>query len=130
LKWGHALLGGEHQQWNAGRHIDLVLGADLTYDASLFPALMATFGELFDLYPGVKVVLAATVSHWSQKPTAFARIILTICQVRNPKTLEHFLELCNIRKMAAEFVEFKEAKQEGPFYSTEAPFRLFIITRP
>merc|ERR1712230_361309 len=61
LKWGHALTGGEDPQWNLGRHIDLVLGVDLTYDPRNIPPLLSTFGDLFELYPDVEILIAATV---------------------------------------------------------------------
>lgn len=61
LKWGLALVGGEHKDWDRGRKIDVVVGSDLTYDSSWFPALMSTFGDLFDLYPEIKIIIAATV---------------------------------------------------------------------
>ena len=86
LKWGQALLGGEHPQWNAGRQIDLVLGADLTYDESAIPALISTFGEVFDLYPRVEIIIAATV--------------------RNPTTFERFLETCRGNRYVVQEVEF------------------------
>jgi predicted nicotinamide N-methyase len=113
LKWGQALLGSEHPQWNAGRQIDLVLGADLTYDGSAIPALVSTFGELFDLYPCVKIIIAATV--------------------RNPKTFQKFLETCRGNRYVVEDVEFgiKAADvQEGPFYSDKVPIQLCMITKP
>jgi hypothetical protein len=113
LKWGQALLGGEHPQWNAGRHIDLVLGADLTYDGSSIPALVSTFGELFDLYPRIKIIIAATI--------------------RNPTTFQRFLEACRGNRYAVEDIEFevpKEEMQEGPFYSNKDPIQLCIITKP
>jgi hypothetical protein len=111
LKWGQALLGGEHQQWNAGRQIDLVLGADLTYDGSGIPALVSTFGELFDLYPSVKFVIAATV--------------------RNLTTFQRFLETCRGNKYVVEEIVFeilKEELQQGPFYSDKVPIQLCMIT--
>jgi hypothetical protein len=113
LKWGHALVGSEHPQWNAGQKIDLVLGADLTYDGTGIPALVATFGELFDLYPQVKVIIAATV--------------------RNLTTFHKFLEICRGRRYVVDEVDFGvKAKddQEGPFYSDEVPIQLCMITRP
>jgi len=112
LKWGQALIGGEHPEWNGGRNIDLVLGADLTYDGSRIPALVSTFGDLFDLYPQVKIIYAATV--------------------RNPKTFEKFLETCRANKYVVEEIKFGIAKaedQEGPFYSDQVPIQLCLITR-
>jgi len=112
LSWGHALVGAEHPEWNAGRSIDLVLGSDLTYDATWHPALIATFREVFDLYPGVKIVLAATV--------------------RNETTFEMFTQRCKKNGLVLEHVEYpmtKQKSQEGPFYSDLAPVEICIITR-
>jgi predicted nicotinamide N-methyase len=113
LKWGHALLGGEHQQWNAGRHIDLVLGADRTYDGSSIPALVATFGELLNLHPRTKILMAATV--------------------RNPATFHLFLEMCRGNGYVIEEIVFDIMPadvQEGPFYSDKVPVQLCMITKP
>jgi predicted nicotinamide N-methyase len=112
LKWGHALMGGEDAQWNLGRHLDLVLGADLTYDGSAIAALVSTFGDLFDLYRNVKILIAATV--------------------RNPTTFESFVEVCRMNKYAVEQINFgiKPAElQQGPFYSDRVPIQLCLITR-
>jgi len=113
VKWGQALIGGEHAQWNAGREIDLVLGADLTYDVTAVPALVATFGDIFDLYPKVKIIYAGTV--------------------RNPETFEKFLDACKRNKFMVEDIDFKileAGKQEGPFYDDRFPIRLCCIERP
>jgi hypothetical protein len=112
LNWGQALLGSEHPQWNSGRQIDLVLGADVTYDVSGIPALVSTFGELFDLYPSVKIIIAATV--------------------RIPTTFQRFLETCRGNRYVVEVVEFgipKEEMQEGPFYSDKVPIQLCMIRK-
>jgi predicted nicotinamide N-methyase len=112
LKWGQALIGGEHPDWNGGRNIDLVLGADLTYDGSGIPALVSTFGDLFDFNSKVKIIYAATV--------------------RNPKTFEKFLKTCRANKYMVEEIKFGIAKaevQEGPFYSDQVPIQLCLITR-
>jgi len=112
LRWGQALIGGEHPEWNAGRSIDLVLGADLTYDGSEIPALVSTFGDLFELCPKVKIIIAGTI--------------------RNPKTFETFLETCRGNKYVVEEIRFgieKAEVQEGPFYSDQVPIQLYLITR-
>ncbi|KAG0652946.1 Elongation factor methyltransferase 3 [Hyphodiscus hymeniophilus] len=113
LKWGHALLGSEHPQWNAGRQVDLVLGADLTYDEAIIPPLVATFRELFDLYPEVQILIAATV--------------------RNQTTFQKFLETCRAVRYAVNEMNFAikaKNEQEGPFYSDMAPIQLCMITKP
>jgi predicted nicotinamide N-methyase len=112
LKWGQALVGGEHPEWNGGRNIDLTLGADLTYDGSGIPQLVSTFGDLFELYPAMKIIYAATV--------------------RNPKTFEKFLGACRANKYVVEEIKFgieKAELQEGPFYSDQVPIQLCLITR-
>jgi protein-lysine N-methyltransferase EEF2KMT len=112
LRWGQALVGGEHPEWNRGRYIDLALGADLTYDGSGIPALVSTFGDLFDLYPQIKIMYAATV--------------------RNPKTFEWFLDACRANSYVIEQINFgieKSELQDGPFYSDQVPIQLCFITK-
>lgn len=113
LRWGHALIGGEHPQWNAGHQIDLVLGADLTYDESIIPALVSTFDELFVLYPRVKILIAATI--------------------RNPTTVQRFLETCRENGYVIGDIDFGipgQDLQEGLFYSDKVPIQLCMITKP
>ncbi|PVH89207.1 hypothetical protein DL98DRAFT_579908 [Cadophora sp. DSE1049] len=112
LKWGHALTGGEDSRWNLGRHIDLVLGADLTYDPRNIPPLVSTFGDLFELYPDVKILIAATV--------------------RSEETFGKFPDACKRNGYGFREIEFgvlRGAEQEGPFYSDLAPVRLCVITK-
>jgi hypothetical protein len=112
LKWGQVLVGGEHPEWNGGRNIEVVVGADLTYDGSAIPPLVSTFGDLFELYPQIKIIYAATV--------------------RNPKTFEKFLDACKGNKYIVEEIKFRIEKaeaQEGPFYSDQVPIQLCLITR-
>jgi len=113
LNWGQALVGGEDPQWNGGRGIDLVLGADLTYDGSGIPALVSTFGDLFELHPKMKIIYAATV--------------------RNLKTFEKFLGACKANKYNVAEITFETEKadlQAGPFYSDQVPIQLCLITSP
>ncbi|KAG7289985.1 hypothetical protein NEMBOFW57_006364 [Staphylotrichum longicolle] len=49
LLWGHALVGTE---WDEGQ-LDTVLGADITYDVSVIPALVATLEELAKRFPAL-----------------------------------------------------------------------------
>lgn len=112
LKWGQALMGGEHPKWNAGRPVDLVLGTDLTYNPALIPALVFTFGELFDLYPNVTILISATI--------------------RNPETFQGFQEMCGKHKYLVEEIDFENIMkkgQNGPFYSDEFPFQLCMIRK-
>lgn len=112
LKWGHALTGGEHPQWNLGRNIDLVVGADLTYDPRNIPPLVSTFGDLFELYPAIKILIAATV--------------------RSQETFEKFPDACKRNGFGFQQIEFdmlKAGEQEGPFYSDQAPVPLCLVTK-
>lgn len=112
LWWGRPLLGGEHPPWDSGHTIDVALGADVTYDGSAIPALVSTFGDLFDLYPTIKIIIAATI--------------------RNPTTFEGFLRACQANAYGVEEVEFgikAAGLQEGPFYSDMVPIKLCIITK-
>ncbi|KAH8671673.1 hypothetical protein BX600DRAFT_510337 [Xylariales sp. PMI_506] len=122
LKWGHPLMGGEEPDWNAGQPVDLVLGADVTYDRTVIPALAATLDELFALHRGVACLIAATE--------------------RNRETFEAFLDVCArrglaVREVAAAVPGSREdslpapsALQAGPFYSDAVPIRICEITSP
>lgn len=112
LKWGHGLVGTEEAEWNGGRPVDLVLGADITYDRGVIPALAATLDELFALYPRVGVLIAATE--------------------RNRDTFEAFLAVCHGRRFAVEEIGFpvpRREEQRGPFYNDEVPIRICSIAR-
>jgi len=113
LKWGHALLGTEEAEWNGGRLVDVVLGADITYDKSVIPSLVSTVAALFAKFPGVVVVIAATE--------------------RNRETFESFLQVCQKRKFVVDEVnDFPvptREEQRGPFYSDCVPIRICRISR-
>lgn len=113
LRWGHALLGTEEAAWNGGDAIDVVLGADITYDKSVIPALVSTVAELFDKFPRAVVVIAATE--------------------RNRETYEAFLEVCQRRRFVVDEVDGFEVpwreEQRGPFYSDKVPIRICRISQ-
>ena len=107
LKWGHALVGTEERDWNGGRNIDVVLGADVTYDLDLHPALVDTLQELSSLIPNVEIIIAATK--------------------RNQKTFESFLGACQRVGYEVNHVDFPTVKAEeqmGPFYEDWPPIHL------
>lgn len=113
LKWGHGLVGTEDVEWNGGRPIDVVLGADITYDKSIIPALAGTLDELFGMFPLVKVLIAATE--------------------RNRETFEAFLEVCQGKSFSVDEVDFSVPRKEeqlGPFYNDEVPIRICRIAKP
>ncbi|KAF4996611.1 hypothetical protein FDECE_12348 [Fusarium decemcellulare] len=112
VKWGHALLGTEEDKWNGGRTVDVVLGADITYDHSVIPALIGTLLELFELYPRVEVFISATQ--------------------RNEKTFQVFLDKCQANGLAVEDLEFEvptRDTQEGPFYNDKVAIRICKVSK-
>jgi protein-lysine N-methyltransferase EEF2KMT len=106
LEWGHALVGAEG---NCGglKSLDTVVGADITYDVSVIPALVATLEELARLSPGLSVLIAATE--------------------RNKATFESFLDVCGKRGFAVSHESFPvppRNEQDGPFYSDASPIHI------
>jgi predicted nicotinamide N-methyase len=111
LKWGTALVGTEDSQWNGGRPVDLVLGADITYDVRIIPALVGTLTELSSLYPGVEIIICATQ--------------------RNLNTPEVFVRQCASVGYQVKDVDFNPTphdEQQGPFYNTSVPIRIIRCT--
>ncbi|KAL0475889.1 putative methyltransferase domain-containing protein [Neurospora intermedia] len=112
LWWGHALVGTEEAQWNGGREVDVVLGADITYDKSVIPALVATVEEVVELFPKVEVVIAATE--------------------RNRETYESFLSVCAGRGLEVVHADFPvppRSEQTGPFYNDQMPIHICQLRR-
>ena len=111
LKWGRALVGSEHPAWNGGQKIDVVLGADVLYDVPSIIALLSTVGDLFDLFPDVKIIITATL--------------------RNQTTFDKFLNTCKNAKYVVQKIDFKPkaiAEQTGPFYTDGVPLEIYQIT--
>lgn len=112
LMWGNALVGTEEEKWDGGNEVDVVLGADITYDTRAMPALIATLDELFGLYPKVQVLICTAE--------------------RNIETLRTLLEQCKGAGMETSSVEFplpKAEEQLGPFYDTSVPIHIVEIRR-
>lgn len=112
VKWGHALMGTEEEKWNGGRPIDVVLGADITYDKSVIRALIGTLREVFDLHPHVEVFISATQ--------------------RNEKTFQAFLDQCQANGLAVEVIQFpipKREVQQGPFYNDNVAIHICKVSR-
>ncbi|KAF5536169.1 FAM86A [Fusarium napiforme] len=112
VKWGHALMGTEEEKWNGGRPIDVVLGADITYDKSVIRALIGTLREVFDLHPHVEVFISATQ--------------------RNEKTFQAFLDQCQANGLAVEVIQFpipKREHQQGPFYNDNVAIHICKVSK-
>ncbi|KAK4200909.1 putative methyltransferase-domain-containing protein [Triangularia verruculosa] len=111
LRWGHALLGTEEEEWNGGKKVDVVLGADITYDVSVIPVLVATLQNLVAMSPGVVILIAATE--------------------RNRATFESFLEVCSKRGFRVTYETFPvppRMEQRGPFYNDSTPIHICQLT--
>lgn len=112
LKWGHALLGTEDSRWNEGRPLDVIIGADITYDQSVIPWLVSTLEELFDLYPAVEVYISV------------AR--------RSQATLDKFIKFCEIRKILPTNLDYplvSISEQQGPFYTDTVDYLIYKLTK-
>jgi predicted nicotinamide N-methyase len=112
LKWGHVLLGGEQAEWNKGREIDIILAADVIYDSDAQPALVATMVDLTELYPKALILMASTM--------------------RNEKTWDNFVKICESNGFLLEMLDFpvmQPEKQEGPFYWEGFPILLNIVKK-
>lgn len=113
VKWGHALMGTEEDKWNGGRPVDVVLGADITYDQRIIPALVGTLLDVFQLHPAVEVYISATQ--------------------RNEATFQVFLDKCQINGLAVEDLQFEvpsRETQEGPFYNDKVAIRICKVSKP
>jgi len=112
LKWGHGLLGTEEFSWNSGRKIDVVLGADLVYDGDAVPALLVTLGELIEMFPDVKILMAPCI--------------------RNQERYEGFLEVCERWGFVIGEIEWEmkgAEMQEGPFYDIVTTMKLLTFSK-
>ncbi|KAM0353021.1 hypothetical protein ACHAPU_001907 [Fusarium lateritium] len=112
VKWGHALMGTEEEKWNGGRPIDVVLGADITYDKSVVPALIGTLVDVFDLHPRVEVFISAAE--------------------RNEKTFQAFLGQCRVNGLTVEVLQSaipKRRDQQGPFYDDTVAIHICKISK-
>lgn len=112
LKWGHVLLGTEEQNWNGGCPVDIVIGADITYDKSVIPSLISTLEDMFDLYPAVDVYISATQ--------------------RNADTFQVFLDRCRDAGLVPINMEYHvpdRGQQSGPFYNDAVDILIYRVCR-
>lgn len=114
LSWGESLSKLELcPEFEFGHKIDLVLGADILYDDNDISALLVTLNDLFTLFPGVRVLISATV--------------------RKPETVKKFLNGCKDKRWQIEEITWdvkSEKNQEGPFFEVKGPISMFFITKP
>ncbi|KAE9971214.1 hypothetical protein EG328_005774 [Venturia inaequalis] len=107
LKWGRAL---EENEGGMQQEVDIVIGADVTYDPTIIPPLISTLRELSTINESVEILVAATV--------------------RKSDTFSLFLNACNRSNFSITEVDFPVIpgkKQNGPFYSDDAPVRILRL---
>ncbi|KAF2640996.1 hypothetical protein P280DRAFT_449845 [Massarina eburnea CBS 473.64] len=113
LRWGWALQATTFYEDYGMEVPDVVLGADVTYDKGVIPALVSSLREFFELNSSLHVLIAATV--------------------RNEQTFETFLNACRRNHFSLNLVDFPacpEQHQDGPFYPTWSQISIWEITRP
>ncbi|KAF1970726.1 hypothetical protein BU23DRAFT_648864 [Bimuria novae-zelandiae CBS 107.79] len=112
LRWGRPLNATTFSE-DFGMDVpDVLLGADVTYDKIVIPALVSSMREFFELNPALQILVAATI--------------------RNEQTFETFLNTCRRNRFTLEQIDFApvpEHLQEGPFYPTATPIQIWRITR-
>lgn len=121
LKWGHVLIGTEEAEWNAGRKIDLVVGADIIYDHKAIPSLVATLSELLDLYPAAEIVIAAT-----QRNMATLDAFWSACLQNRLKVNELDFSIGQILENGGEPGQYHTPL--SPFYPSNTPIRIFHLS--
>lgn len=114
LKWGKGSFSdvcGTGSTFLEGKAPDIILGADVTYDAAALPDLCETLEDLLVAYPETQILIASTV--------------------RNQDTFKKFLQLCEKHNFEQESLEWKPKvpeEQTGPFYRVDMPVRMSRIT--
>ncbi|TLD32909.1 hypothetical protein PspLS_01604 [Pyricularia sp. CBS 133598] len=111
LKWGHALVGTEDERWNGGEPVDLVLGADVTYDASLAAPLLGTIADLVGMFPAVQVLIAAT----ERNSATYAAFLDAVAKSAEVALLEE--------------VAFAVDGSRGPFFPDNVPIHICRLGR-
>lgn len=121
LKWGHALVGTEESEWNGGQRVDLVIGADITFDKTVIPSLVATLREILDLYPGAEAIIAAT-----ERNAATLSAFQASCALARLKVSEVHLSVDELQtKLRA---SGQHPISLTPFYAFSTPIRIFCLT--
>ncbi|KAG5943556.1 hypothetical protein E4U59_000267 [Claviceps monticola] len=112
ITWGQALVEHEGFSCSTRQPVHVVLGADITYDRRVIPALITTLLDLFALYPDVQVYISVTE--------------------RNADTYQVFLDLCGQSNLIVENLQFAippVSQQNGPFYNDNVAIKLCRVAR-
>ncbi len=120
LKWGHALPSGSDEEYTGeqqvtlgGGSVDMVLGADITFDGRLVPPLVATLCDLLDAFPAARILIAATE--------------------RNRQTFDSFCNAAGKARLAVEMMPWEltgRQDQMGPFYGDSVAIHICEVSRP
>ncbi|KZZ89224.1 hypothetical protein AAL_07872 [Moelleriella libera RCEF 2490] len=111
LQWGSGAVRAGHEKRVGGAPLDVVLGADVTYDQQSIPALITTLQELLQLQPNAQVLISAVD--------------------RNTESLQKFLEIGRQERLTIERIPFDEVpakQQSGPFYQSNFAIKLFRVS--
>lgn len=107
--WGHGLPETEEGVWNRESPMDIVLGADITYDEAVIPSLVSTLRELLATLPGLQILISATE--------------------RNKQTYASFMTACEQRGMDVTRLENVVPISSGsPFYSKLVPIHICRVS--
>ncbi|KAK8235395.1 putative methyltransferase-domain-containing protein [Phyllosticta capitalensis] len=116
LRWGRSCALRDSLFYEEGQQnqndVDVVLGADVTYDKTVIPALVATLADLLQRQPSLNILIAATI--------------------RNEETFEAFSVVCRRNGLGHEEVQFAPPlaeRQTGPFYATTTPIRIVKVSK-
>jgi len=93
--------------------LDTVIGADVTYDKTVIPALVSTIRGVFERWPKIEVLISATV--------------------RNENTFAAFETACARNRFLVDEVEFPVtpmAEQRCLFHAADVPIRILRIRAP
>lgn len=114
MRWGwgikDSLAEYEAERWGG---LDTVIGADVTYDKTVIPALASTIRGLFERWPKIEVLISATV--------------------RNENTFAAFETACARNRFLVDEIEFPVtpmAEQTCLFHAADVPIRILRIRAP
>ena len=114
VRWGWALKDSliDYEAESHGA-VETVIGADVTYDKAVIPALVATIRNTFEKWPEANVLISATI--------------------RNEQTFEAFERACAKSAFQVQDVQFAMlpmSEQTSLFHSADVPIRILKIKAP
>ncbi|KAI1426386.1 putative methyltransferase-domain-containing protein [Xylaria sp. FL1777] len=111
LWWGDELKGTWVEEECSSDPYDVVIGADITYDKEAIKALVQTLRQLFQMRPGLLVIIAGVV--------------------RNADTFQTFQDECAHSNFVVQEITFAAKpmrEQKALFYAAAVPIRILSIT--